>query len=54
MDKLPLKPKSECAILFTSGSTGVPKGVIFTDEMVLPKGGVPSLKIFVRILFQKI
>lgn len=41
------------AILYTSGSTGIPKGAIFTEELVLPSEGVAVLYPFVRLDFQE-
>eukprot|EP01130_Rhizamoeba_saxonica_P012486 TRINITY_DN5267_c0_g1_i1.p1 TRINITY_DN5267_c0_g1~~TRINITY_DN5267_c0_g1_i1.p1 ORF type:complete len:893 (-),score=173.01 TRINITY_DN5267_c0_g1_i1:175-2757(-) len=41
------------AILFTSGSTGPPKGAIYTEKLMMPSGGVPSVCPLVKIDIQK-
>jgi fatty acid CoA ligase FadD9 len=48
-----LKSEEVAAILYTSGSTGIPKGAIFTEELILPSEGVAVLFPFVRLDFQE-
>jgi acyl-CoA synthetase (AMP-forming)/AMP-acid ligase II len=40
------------AVLFTSGSTGVPKGASFTEALAMPTEGVAGIQPFVRFDFQ--
>lgn len=48
-----LKSDEIAAILYTSGSTGLPKGAIFTEELILPSEGIAVLYPFVRLDFQE-
>eukprot|EP00727_Mastigamoeba_balamuthi_P010143 m51a1_g5751 hypothetical protein (1631) ;mRNA; r:1185475-1190493 len=41
------------AVLFTSGSTGEPKGVAFTEELMMPSEGASNVQPFVRLDFQR-
>ena len=45
-------PESLVAVLFTSGSTGAPKGAAFSEELALPTEGVSGIQPFVRFDFQ--
>eukprot|EP01119_Soliformovum_irregulare_P023388 TRINITY_DN8159_c0_g1_i1.p1 TRINITY_DN8159_c0_g1~~TRINITY_DN8159_c0_g1_i1.p1 ORF type:complete len:883 (-),score=283.55 TRINITY_DN8159_c0_g1_i1:13-2661(-) len=50
---IPRKLDEISAVLYTSGSTGDPKGAIFTQELTLPSEGLATIFPFVRIDFQK-
>ncbi|KAH3759906.1 fatty-acid-coa ligase FadD [Pelomyxa schiedti] len=45
-------PTAPVALIFTSGTSGTPKGVLFTDEFVTPKNPISTVQPFVRIHFQ--
>ena len=41
------------AILFTSGSSGLPKGAVYTEQLMIPAFGVSNVEPLVRFDFQK-
>jgi acyl-CoA synthetase (AMP-forming)/AMP-acid ligase II len=48
----PRAPDALVAVLFTSGSTGVPKGAVFPEALAMPTEGVSGIQPFVRFDFQ--
>ena len=40
------------AILYTSGSTGIPKGGVFNEDLILPTEGITTVLPYIRIDFQ--
>eukprot|EP00005_Dracoamoeba_jomungandri_P013606 CAMPEP_0174278818 /NCGR_PEP_ID=MMETSP0439-20130205/61686_1 /TAXON_ID=0 /ORGANISM="Stereomyxa ramosa, Strain Chinc5" /LENGTH=240 /DNA_ID=CAMNT_0015371265 /DNA_START=758 /DNA_END=1477 /DNA_ORIENTATION=- len=46
-------PDQITAISYTSGSTGVPKGAILTDELILPQEGPTHKQPFIRLDYQQ-
>lgn len=48
VDPVPPKPEDLCCIMYTSGSTGPPKGVPLTHENVIAASSCPSFKVLKR------
>ena len=51
-DLRPVNKEEVSAVLYTSGSTGNPKGVIFTESLLLPTEGITVVQPYIRIDFQ--